>query len=101
MPTPISYLLAAPPLPPPPPPPTVPLLAQPGAPPGPTDPPFWGSGILRPFTLDQKNDIAHAAGLPLIQACVGQVLGTRAANASGTYAGEVLWRQAFGLSEPG
>lgn len=57
-------------------------------------PSFFGSGILRPFQRDQKNDFAHGTGLALIAASVAQVLGTKAGGPG--YAGEVPWRTQFG-----
>lgn len=59
-------------------------------------PSFLGAGLLRPFVRDQKNDFANDAGLALIKACIGQVLGTRAADDSGEQQGELEWRPAFG-----
>lgn len=58
--------------------------------------PFLGRGIIRPFRRDQKNDIANDNGIDLIRACVGQVLGTRAADGAFANQGELPWRQAFG-----
>lgn len=58
--------------------------------------PFLGSGIIRPFVRDQKNDIANDSGTNLVRSCVGQVAGTRCANDAGTVQGELRWRPAFG-----
>lgn len=55
---------------------------------------FLGFGLLRPFRRDQKLDFASAGGVRLVQAAVGQVLGTRAS--SGTISGELPWRTEFG-----
>jgi phage baseplate assembly protein W len=57
-------------------------------------PSFLGQGILRPFRRDQKADFASAAGLALVKACVGQVLGTKADSAR--CSGELPWRTDFG-----
>jgi phage baseplate assembly protein W len=63
---------------------------------GSTVPAFLGAGLVRPFTRDQKNDFANANGLPVIQACVGQILGTKASDDAGINNGEVPWRPTFG-----
>lgn len=57
---------------------------------------FLGSGLFRPFVRDQKNDFANGAGVELVKARVGQILGTRAADDSGDHQGELEWRPAFG-----
>jgi len=57
-------------------------------------PTFLGSGLLRPFLRDQKNDFASGSGTDLIAACVGQVLGTKRSTPNGT--GEIPWRPEFG-----
>jgi len=57
---------------------------------------FLGSGLLRPFVRDQKNDFANDNALPVVKACVGQVLGTRAGDDSGEHQGELEWRPDFG-----
>jgi phage baseplate assembly protein W len=57
-------------------------------------PAFLGSGLLRPFRRDVKNDFASASGVELVAACVGQVLGTRAGGAG--LPGELPWRHDFG-----
>ncbi len=55
---------------------------------------FLGSGLLRPFQRDEKNDFAHGEAEALVRACVGQVLGTRC---SSEYAqGELPWFTEFG-----
>lgn len=61
-----------------------------------TAPSFLGAGLLRPFVRDKKNDFANTSGLPLVKACVGQVLGTRASDDSGEHQGELEWRPGFG-----
>lgn len=53
-----------------------------------------GSGLLRPFRRDKKNDFANANGLALVKASVGQVLGTHASSDYTT--GELPWRPEFG-----
>lgn len=53
-----------------------------------------GFGLLRPFRRDQQLDFAAAGGARLVEACVGQVLGTRCA--SGFSEGELPWRDEFG-----
>lgn len=55
---------------------------------------FLGYGILRPFRRDRKLDWAAAGGARLVQACAGQVLGTRAS--SEFTEGELPWRTEFG-----
>jgi phage baseplate assembly protein W len=57
-------------------------------------PSFLGSGLLRPFRRDEKNDFASGSGVDLVAACAGQVLGTRATSPSGV--GEIPWRPEFG-----
>lgn len=57
-------------------------------------PAFLGSGLLRPFLRDQKNDFAAGSGADLVAACVGQVLGTKRTTPNGT--GELPWRPEFG-----
>jgi phage baseplate assembly protein W len=57
-------------------------------------PAFLGRGILRPFTRDQKSDFAVGDGLALLNACIGQVLGTKGRSVHGT--GELPWRGDFG-----
>lgn len=57
---------------------------------------FLGAGLLRPFVRDQKQDFANAAGVDLVRACVGQILGTRASDDSGEHQGELEWRPGFG-----
>jgi phage baseplate assembly protein W len=57
-------------------------------------PSFLGQGLLRPFQRDQKSDFASAAGLALIKAEIGQILGTKCDNARGP--GELAWRTDFG-----
>lgn len=63
---------------------------------GPTALAFLGSGLLRPFVRDQKSDFANGSGIVLIQACVGQILGTMASQDSGVIRGELRWRPNFG-----
>lgn len=79
------------------------LFPRPPAPALPRVPPtpastssLFGSGLLRPFVRDQKNDFANDATLALVKACVGQILGTRAGDDSGERQGEIEWRPAFG-----
>jgi phage baseplate assembly protein W len=60
-------------------------------------PSFLGSGLLRPFRRDEKNDFASGSGADLVAACVGQVLGTRASGPSGV--GELPWRPEFGSAD--
>lgn len=55
---------------------------------------FLGFGLLRPFVRDQKGDFATGGAEPLVQACVGQVLGTRGRNQK--HEGELPWRTDFG-----
>jgi phage baseplate assembly protein W len=55
---------------------------------------FLGAGLLRPFRRDEKNDFAHAEGIEVVRACVGQILGTTAA--SDFTQGEMPWRTEFG-----
>jgi len=62
----------------------------------PTVPAFLGSGLIRPFVRDQKNDFANDNGVNVIKACVGQILGTFASDDSGSMQGELLWRPSFG-----
>lgn len=57
-------------------------------------PAFLGRGIVRPFRRDQKNDFANAEGRELVQACAGQILGTRGKGPG--VAGELRWRGQFG-----
>jgi phage baseplate assembly protein W len=57
-------------------------------------PSFLGQGLLRPFRRDQKNDFAADAGVNLVVACVGQVLGTKADSPASP--GELPWRTNFG-----
>lgn len=57
-------------------------------------PSFLGQGLLRPFRRDQKNDFAADAGVNLVVACVGQVLGTKADSPASP--GELPWRTDFG-----
>ena len=59
-------------------------------------PAFLGSGLLRPFARDKKNDFANDSGLALVKACIGQILGTRGSDDSGQHQGELEWRPAFG-----
>lgn len=61
-----------------------------------TSQPFLGSGLLRPFVRDQKNDFANSVGVDLIKACVAQILGTFASDPNGTMQGEIPWRPSFG-----
>lgn len=53
-----------------------------------------GTGILRPFQRDAKNDFANGSGDALLASRIGQILGTRAR--SGSSPGEVAWRPNFG-----
>lgn len=55
---------------------------------------FLGFGILRPFRRDEKNDFANSGGLRLLDARLGQLLGTKADSVAG--AGELPWRTEFG-----
>lgn len=57
---------------------------------------FLGSGLVRPFIRDKKNDFANDTDVNLIRACVGQILGTRAGDPGGATQGELLWRPNFG-----
>lgn len=57
---------------------------------------FLGTGLLRPFVRDKKNDFANDSGVALVQSCVGQILGTRAGDPNGANQGELLWRPNFG-----
>jgi len=51
---------------------------------------FLGSGLLRPFVRDGKGDFAASSGRDLIDASIGQVLGTRASSAVAQ--GELPWQ---------
>lgn len=93
-PTPVAYTLTPPSPPAPPAPPPVAVIST--AILSSTIPAFLGSGLLRPFVRDQKNDFANGNGLAVIQACVGQVLGTKASDDSGRVQGELRWRPTFG-----
>ena len=53
-----------------------------------------GNGLIRPFRRDEKNDFASASGETLLQSCIGQVLGTKAAGEGAQ--GELPWRPSFG-----
>jgi phage baseplate assembly protein W len=55
---------------------------------------FLGSGVLRPFQRDQKNDFAHGGGRALLSSRIGQILGTKADSTAGP--GELPWRTNFG-----
>jgi len=55
---------------------------------------FLGFGVLRPFVRDKKSDWASDGGGRLVAACIGQVLGTRAASEFSQ--GEIPWRDEFG-----
>jgi phage baseplate assembly protein W len=59
---------------------------------------FLGYGILSPLQRDQKQDFANAGGLPLIQSCIAQILGTQcSADGAGVeQQGELRWRPGFG-----
>lgn len=55
---------------------------------------FLGFGLLRPFRRDEKSDFANGGGRRLLDARIGQILGTRAdTNAA---PGELPWRTDFG-----
>lgn len=55
---------------------------------------FLGSGIIRPFVRDKKQDFANSSGVDLVRSAVGQVLGTKAQTDSRS--GELPWRTEFG-----
>lgn len=55
---------------------------------------FLGYGLLTPFQRGSANDFAAAGGLPLVQSCAAQVLGTKCQGPKGQ--GEVRWRTDFG-----
>lgn len=57
-------------------------------------PAFLGKGLIRPFRRDQKNDFANGAGVDVIRATAGQILGTRCDGP--TSDGEMAWRPEFG-----
>lgn len=57
-------------------------------------PAFLGSGIIRPFRRDQKNDFANGKGVDLLKATAGQILGTRCDGPK--VRGELPWRGEFG-----
>jgi len=90
-----------------------PLLADPPTPPLPLSPPpdpgtdatsggalgsglnnYIGTGVIRPFQRDQKQDYANAAGIPILNTSVGQILGTM--SDSPIASGELPWRPEFG-----
>lgn len=56
---------------------------------------FLGKGITRPFRR-VNGDFAFAEGEANVKACVGQILGTRAAVTGTGAQGEVPWRTDFG-----
>jgi phage baseplate assembly protein W len=90
----VTYALIPPTAPPPPPPNPIAITSTSIL--GPTVPAFLGSGLVRPFVRDQKNDFANANGLSVIQSCVGQILGTKASDDTGLRSGELRWRPTFG-----
>lgn len=90
----VSYALLPPPGAPPPPPNPIAITSTSIL--GPTVPAFLGAGLVRPFMRDQKNDWANDNGLPVIQSCVGQILGTKASDDTGANQGELAWRPTFG-----
>lgn len=53
-----------------------------------------GSGLLRPFRRDRRQDFASGHGVEFVAAAVGQVLGT--VCASDQSSGELPWRTEFG-----
>lgn len=57
-------------------------------------PSFLGTGIMRPFRRDEKNDFAVGAGVDLVKSRIGQIIGTKANSA--TTPGELPWRSDFG-----
>ncbi len=57
-------------------------------------PAFLGNGVLRPFRRDEKNDFANGAGVDLLRATAGQILGTRCDGPR--VRGELAWRGEFG-----
>lgn len=90
----VSYQLQAPPAAPPPPPNPIAITSTSIL--GPTIPAFLGAGLVCPFVRDQKNDFANDNGLNVIRSCVAQILGTKAADDTGTNQGELVWRPTFG-----
>lgn len=51
-----------------------------------------GAGLVRPFRRDEKSDFANLEGLPLIKACVGQILAMEGANPDNpNQQGELEW----------
>lgn len=69
--------------------PTVPLDARSAA---------TGLGLLRPFRFDRKADFASGSGPELINAALGQLIGTICQSA--TSRGELPWRTQFGSQVP-
>jgi phage baseplate assembly protein W len=57
---------------------------------------FLGAGVTTPFQRDQKSDFANASGLANVKSCVGQILGTKAADPGHAEKGELEWRSDFG-----
>lgn len=56
-----------------------------------------GTGLVRPFRRDEKNDFANLTGEPLVRACVAQILGMEGANPDNpTVQGELEWDPARG-----
>lgn len=53
-----------------------------------------GAGLIRPFQRDGKSDFANTTGVALVQAAIGQILGTQAS--SDFAQGELPWRPEFG-----
>lgn len=53
-----------------------------------------GNGVVRPFMRDGRGDFAVKSGVELVQAAVGQILGTVAS--SDFTQGELPWRPEFG-----
>lgn len=55
---------------------------------------FLGRGVPRPFRRDQKSDYVNVSGTPLVDAAIGQIIGTHAQT--GRSHGELPWRPEFG-----
>lgn len=55
---------------------------------------FHGFGLSRPFRRDLRSDFQSAGGVALVQANVGQILGTRASGQG--VQGEVRWNTSIG-----
>lgn len=55
---------------------------------------IFGTGVIMPFNVTSKGDVASGSGADNLRASVAQILGTRATMAA--IPGELRWRPRFG-----